>query len=150
MEPYRSYFPHAGLVLPETEKMVKRVLSLPTGTAVSAAFGRVPVTGDTFNVVYANLSGGQTLTVTGQTGTTCLFTLAAERGTYVTVPAKSTGQFKDATGHGTYVITLNIGAALPTGKTVCALSDFGKNGPKAIPTGTSFVFHATGPLSVTP
>lgn len=34
MEPYRSYFPHAGLLLPETEKMVKRVLSLPTGTAV--------------------------------------------------------------------------------------------------------------------
>ncbi len=34
MEPYRSYFPHAGLLLPETEKLLKRVLSLPTGTAV--------------------------------------------------------------------------------------------------------------------
>lgn len=34
MEPYRSYFPHAGLLLPETERMVKRVISLPTGTAV--------------------------------------------------------------------------------------------------------------------
>jgi dTDP-4-amino-4,6-dideoxygalactose transaminase len=34
MEPYRSYFPHAGLLLPETEKVVQRVLSLPTGTAV--------------------------------------------------------------------------------------------------------------------
>jgi len=34
MEPYRSYFPHAGLVLPETEKLTRRVLSLPTGTAV--------------------------------------------------------------------------------------------------------------------
>jgi dTDP-4-amino-4,6-dideoxygalactose transaminase len=34
MEPYRSYFPHAGLVLPETERLAKRVLSLPTGTAV--------------------------------------------------------------------------------------------------------------------
>jgi dTDP-4-amino-4,6-dideoxygalactose transaminase len=34
MEPYRSYFPHAGMLLPETEKLVKRVLSLPTGTAV--------------------------------------------------------------------------------------------------------------------
>ena len=34
MEPYRSHFPHAGLLLPETEKLVKRVLSLPTGTAV--------------------------------------------------------------------------------------------------------------------
>lgn len=35
MEPYRSYFPHAGLVLPETERLVDRVLTLPTGTAVS-------------------------------------------------------------------------------------------------------------------
>jgi dTDP-4-amino-4,6-dideoxygalactose transaminase len=34
MEPYRSYFPHAGLMLPETEKLVQRVMSLPTGTAV--------------------------------------------------------------------------------------------------------------------
>jgi dTDP-4-amino-4,6-dideoxygalactose transaminase len=37
MEPYRSYFPHAGLLLPETEKLVERVLSLPTGTAVGPA-----------------------------------------------------------------------------------------------------------------
>jgi dTDP-4-amino-4,6-dideoxygalactose transaminase len=35
MEPYRSYFPHAGLVLPETELLANRVISLPTGTAVA-------------------------------------------------------------------------------------------------------------------
>ncbi len=34
MEPYRSYFPHAGRLLPETEKLVKCVVSLPTGTSV--------------------------------------------------------------------------------------------------------------------
>ena len=34
MEPYRSYFPHAGLLLPETERVASRVLSLPTGTSV--------------------------------------------------------------------------------------------------------------------
>ena len=34
MEPYRSYFPNAGLLLPETEKLVQRVLVLPTGTAI--------------------------------------------------------------------------------------------------------------------
>jgi dTDP-4-amino-4,6-dideoxygalactose transaminase len=34
MEPYRSYFPHAGLLLPNTERLAARVLSLPTGTAV--------------------------------------------------------------------------------------------------------------------
>jgi dTDP-4-amino-4,6-dideoxygalactose transaminase len=37
MEPYRSYFPHAGLLLPETEKLAQRVLILPTGTAISEA-----------------------------------------------------------------------------------------------------------------
>ena len=36
MEPYRSYFPHAGLLLPETERLTNRVLCLPTGTGVSA------------------------------------------------------------------------------------------------------------------
>jgi dTDP-4-amino-4,6-dideoxygalactose transaminase len=35
MEPYCSYYPHAGLMLPETEKLVKKVIALPMGTAVS-------------------------------------------------------------------------------------------------------------------
>ncbi len=34
MEPYRSYFPHTGLLLPETERLAQRVLLLPTGTTV--------------------------------------------------------------------------------------------------------------------
>lgn len=34
-EPYRSYFPHARLHLPVTEKLTKCVLALPTGTGVS-------------------------------------------------------------------------------------------------------------------
>jgi dTDP-4-amino-4,6-dideoxygalactose transaminase len=34
MEPYRSYFPNARLLLPITEQVSERVLSLPTGTAV--------------------------------------------------------------------------------------------------------------------
>lgn len=37
MEPYRSYFPHAGLLLPETEQLASRVLVLPTGTAIGPA-----------------------------------------------------------------------------------------------------------------
>ncbi len=36
MEPYRSYFPHAGLLLPVTEQLTQRVLILPTGTAIDA------------------------------------------------------------------------------------------------------------------
>lgn len=34
MEPYRSHFPHAGVLLPETEALCSRVVVLPTGTAV--------------------------------------------------------------------------------------------------------------------
>ena len=36
MEPYRSHFPHAHLLLPQTERLVQRVLQLPTGTSVRA------------------------------------------------------------------------------------------------------------------
>ena len=35
MEPYRSYFPHSWLLLPETEDLASRVIVMPTGTAVS-------------------------------------------------------------------------------------------------------------------
>jgi dTDP-4-amino-4,6-dideoxygalactose transaminase len=34
MEPYRSYFPHTALVLPETEEVCRRVMVLPNGTSV--------------------------------------------------------------------------------------------------------------------
>ena len=34
MEPYCSYYPNAYLMLPETERVASRLLSLPTGTAV--------------------------------------------------------------------------------------------------------------------
>lgn len=35
MEPYCSYFPHAGLLLPKTEDLTQKVLLLPTGTAIN-------------------------------------------------------------------------------------------------------------------
>ena len=35
MEPYRSYFSNANLLLPETEKLTQKVMSLPTGTAIT-------------------------------------------------------------------------------------------------------------------
>jgi dTDP-4-amino-4,6-dideoxygalactose transaminase len=34
MEPYQSYFPHASLTLPVTEKICRRVMVLPNGTSV--------------------------------------------------------------------------------------------------------------------
>jgi dTDP-4-amino-4,6-dideoxygalactose transaminase len=36
MEPYRTQFPNAATVLPETERLAQRVLVLPTGTAVTS------------------------------------------------------------------------------------------------------------------
>lgn len=35
MEPYRSYYPNAGALLPVTEKLTERILCLPTGTGVN-------------------------------------------------------------------------------------------------------------------
>lgn len=37
MEPYKSYFPHAGLLLAGTERLAQRVMLLPTGTTVDEA-----------------------------------------------------------------------------------------------------------------
>jgi dTDP-4-amino-4,6-dideoxygalactose transaminase len=37
MEPYKSYFPHAGLLLPVTERLSERVVCFPTGTAITPA-----------------------------------------------------------------------------------------------------------------
>jgi dTDP-4-amino-4,6-dideoxygalactose transaminase len=37
MEPYRSYFPHAKLLLPDTQMVADRVLVLPTGNSMDAA-----------------------------------------------------------------------------------------------------------------
>ncbi|HEX2099085.1 MAG TPA: DegT/DnrJ/EryC1/StrS family aminotransferase, partial [Candidatus Synoicihabitans sp.] len=36
MEPYRSYYPHAGLLLPETNRVARRVVVLPTGYTIGA------------------------------------------------------------------------------------------------------------------
>ena len=35
MEPYRSYFPHARLLLPNTELIADQVLILPTGQTLT-------------------------------------------------------------------------------------------------------------------
>ena len=36
MEPYRSSFPQAGLLLPETDRLTRRVMSLPNGMVIEA------------------------------------------------------------------------------------------------------------------
>lgn len=38
MEPYRSFFPHAGLLLNHTERLSERVISFPSGTSLSEEY----------------------------------------------------------------------------------------------------------------
>lgn len=52
MEPYRSYFPNARLLLPETENLTQKVLQLPTGTAVGKA--EIDRTCELIRFVFAN------------------------------------------------------------------------------------------------
>ena len=35
MEPYKSHFPHAGMLLPVTSKLCDSVFCLPTGTSIT-------------------------------------------------------------------------------------------------------------------
>lgn len=52
MEPYRSYQPYASLLVPVTEKLVKRILTLPTGTSISEK--HIHKIGQIFRYVLAN------------------------------------------------------------------------------------------------
>jgi hypothetical protein len=75
-------------------------------------------------------------------GTNCYFTATFDKGNY-TVVSGSTGKFKGATGHGTYVITAGGWAPLAKGKS-CS---FNSIGPVAAQ-GASIAFTASGPLAV--
>lgn len=59
-----------GGLLTQTSATGAGAITLPTGTALSTACNRTPVVGDTFDCKFINIGGGQTLTVTGATGTT--------------------------------------------------------------------------------
>ena len=52
MEPYKSYQPYASLLVPVTEKLVKRILTLPNGTSISE--GHIYKIGQIFHYVLAN------------------------------------------------------------------------------------------------
>ena len=54
MEPYRALFPHAGLLLPETEALADRVLAFPNGLAVDT--GAIALIGQILRTALANAS----------------------------------------------------------------------------------------------
>lgn len=55
MEPYRSYQPHAGLLLPETERVSETVMTLPTGSGMS--IDDIDRLGDLLRAVVPSLAG---------------------------------------------------------------------------------------------
>jgi dTDP-4-amino-4,6-dideoxygalactose transaminase len=46
MQPYRELFPHAGLMLPNTDRVAERVVVLPSGTSLPE--GAISIIADTF------------------------------------------------------------------------------------------------------
>jgi hypothetical protein len=79
----------------------------------------------------------------GRSGGTCYFT-ASSTGVYTVVGSQSTGKFAGATGGGTYVTTVVVGADLQPGRTTCSLNSAGT----VIAKGTSITYRASGPLTV--
>jgi len=59
-----------GGILTQTGQTGAGAFTLPTGTAISAALPVTPAQGHTFQTLFTNLGGGQTITITGATGTT--------------------------------------------------------------------------------
>jgi hypothetical protein len=68
-----------GGVVTQTGATGAGTVTLPTGTQLSTAVIGVAV-GDTFDCVFANLGGSQTLTITGATGSTVLGNAAVPTG----------------------------------------------------------------------
>ena len=84
-----------GGVVTQTGQAGGGTVTTPTGTVLSSAMPRTPVAGDTFNCLFANLGGGQTLTITaGASGMTVIGTAAIGSGknatlTFVNVSANT-------------------------------------------------------------
>ena len=69
---------------------------------------------------------------------------ASSTGVYTVVGSQSTGTFAGATGGGTYLTTVVVGADLQPGRTTCSVSNAGT----VIVQGTSITYRASGPLTV--
>ena len=79
-----------GGVVTQTGAVGGGTVTLPTGTQLSTAVTGVAV-GDSFETIFANLGGSQTLTITGQTGSTVLGTAAVGTGKNAQLTFVNTG-----------------------------------------------------------
>ena len=91
-----------GGIVTQTGQTGSGTVTLPLGATITAAFNSVPV-GYTFSCIFANLGGGQTLTITGATGTTVLGTTGVASG-------KNAELFFNNTGAGTWNVYTNVSA----------------------------------------
>jgi hypothetical protein len=78
-------------------------VTLPTGTLLSGAMTQTPSVGDTFVCLFANLGGGQTLTITGATGSTV-------KGTAAVGSAKNAWLLFENTGANTWDVYVIVSA----------------------------------------
>ena len=79
-----------GGIVTQTGATGAGTVTLPTGTQLSTAFPYVAV-GSSFMCDFANLGGGQTLTITGQTGSTVIGTAAVGSGKNASMRFVNTG-----------------------------------------------------------
>lgn len=80
-----------GGVVTQTGVTGAGTFTLPSGTTLSAALALAQATGDSFDCIFANLGGGQTITITGATGTTVLGTAAVPTGKFARMTFTNTG-----------------------------------------------------------
>lgn len=80
-----------GGLITQTSSTGAGAVTLPTGTAISAGMPRTPVVGDSFDCDFANLGGSQTLTITGQTGSTVIGGAAVASGKSARMKFYNTG-----------------------------------------------------------
>jgi len=150
--PAASYFNSGGATPPSFPSVVF------AGVVTTTIRGPVTLghsTGTTVTHTFVTPAGNLTIRRTektrhtqlapaGQSGSTCYFT-ASSTGVYTVVGSQSTGKFAGATGSGTYVTTVVLGADLQPGRTTCSVANAGN----VIAKGTSITYRASGPLTVT-
>lgn len=68
-------------IVTQTSATGAGTVTLPLGSLFAAALPTVPATGASFQVLFINLGGGQTLTITGDTGMTVVGTATVASGT---------------------------------------------------------------------
>ena len=149
--PAASYFDSGGITPPSFPSVV---FAGVVNTTIRGPVTLGGSTGKTVTHTFVTPAGNLTIRRTekirnnqlapaGQSGSTCYFT-ASVTGVYTVVGSQSTGKFAGATGSGTYVTTVAVGADLQPGRTTCSVSSAGA----VIAKGTSITYRASGPLTV--